>query len=83
MILRRIVQICLLCTAAVVSAWTPTQQDASRRRMTESWHKAIGSVMLVGLVWSNPVYADQIGVETEAPTLYTGETVEVRNLGRG
>uniref|UniRef100_A0A7S3LD14 Uncharacterized protein n=1 Tax=Amphora coffeiformis TaxID=265554 RepID=A0A7S3LD14_9STRA len=77
MILRRIVQGCLLCTAAVVSAWTPAQQDASRRRMTESWQKAIGSALLVGLVSANPVYADQIGVEKEAPTLYTGETVEI------
>jgi len=71
----------LLCTSAVVSSWTPAHQDASRRRITESWRKAIGSFMLVGLVSVNPVYADQIGVETEAPTLYTGETVEVRELG--
>ena len=36
--------------------------------------------MLVGLVAANPVYADQIGVEKEAPVLYTGETVEVRGI---
>jgi hypothetical protein len=27
---------------------------------------------------AGPVFADEIGVEKEAPTLFTGETVEVR-----
>lgn len=50
----------------------------------EEWQKAIGSAMLVGILATagSPLvaHADQIGVEKEAPTLYTGETVEVRLL---
>ena len=37
------------------------------------------SAALLGmmLLTSSPVLADEFGVETEAPTLFTGETVEV------
>lgn len=39
------------------------------------------SAALLGmmLLTSSPVFADEFGVETEAPTLFTGETVEVGN----
>ena len=67
----------ILC-ATVVSAWSTPQPPTSRnegRRLV--WPKTVGSAVLAGLIAASPVHADQIGVEKEAPTLYTGETVEV------
>lgn len=77
MIFRSILQGCLCAT--FVGALAPSfKRPASQRNAAESWRKAAGSAMLVGILSTSPVYADQIGVEKEAPTLYTGETVEVR-----
>ena len=42
-------------------------------RMTAS-----AAILGMFLLTSTPVLADEFGVETEAPTLFTGETVEVR-----
>lgn len=66
----------ILCATAV-SAWTMPQQHQRNEGRRLVWPKAVGSAMLVGLIAASPVHADQIGVEKEAPTLYTGETVEV------
>ena len=73
----------LLC-AVTVSAWSTTpnhNQQQPQPRRPPAVQQAVGSVMLAfGLLTAaaSPVHADQIGVEKEAPTLYTGETVEVR-----
>ena len=44
--------------------------------------KLISTILSAGvigssLIFPNAAFADEIGRETEAPTLYTGETVEV------
>ena len=69
----------IILYATAVSAWTtpPQPSNGNCQRATTVWPKAVGSAMLVGILSTSPVYADQIGVEKEAPTLYTGETVEV------
>jgi hypothetical protein len=63
----------------------PNKAPTPTTIVAQKWSKAMGSTMLVvgilSSVTSSPVYADQIGVETEAPTLYTGEIIEVRKNG--
>ena len=73
---RALLQSCLFI--ATVSAWSaPKPQKSHAQCLADQWSKAVGSAVFVGLLSTSPVYADQIGVEKEAPTLYTGETVEV------
>lgn len=74
-----------------LSSTTVTQDFGLRPTVSLESHKAgqsefdvvsrmTASAAILGmfLLTSTPVLADEFGVETEAPTLFTGETVEVR-----
>jgi hypothetical protein len=63
--------------APPVQRLRPTHVDLSATK--EDWNKFVASAVLaVSLVGAAPVWADEIGRETEAPTLFTGESVMVR-----
>ena len=75
----------LLSSAAAFTTSTPLPSSKSTllnaKRPTESLGKFVASVLLVTMITlPSPVLADEYGVETEAPTLFTGETVMVRSL---
>ena len=54
-----------------------TQTDVGA--MLKVFAAAFAASVILGT--TSPVYADEFGRETEAPTLFTGETVQVRTLG--
>jgi hypothetical protein len=80
MSLRILVPAWLVATASV-AAWSPPSPRTTRPAPLAEHAQAIGSALLVGVlataVGPAACWADQIGVEKEAPTLPTGETVEV------
>jgi hypothetical protein len=80
MLLRILVPAWLVATASV-AAWSPPSPRTTRPAPLAEHAQAIGSALLVGVlataVGPAACWADQIGVEKEAPTLPTGETVEV------
>ena len=54
---------------------------ASTTKVVDVWSKFLGSAVLVAsLVVAAPAWADEIGRETEAPTLFTGESVMVSGI---
>ena len=53
--------------------------DLKERNDVAGVIRTSAAVVLASVILtSNPVYADEFGRETEAPTLFTGETVMVR-----
>lgn len=66
------------------------EKDSTRKFEPKEPIKLVGvlrtsamAVLASVFLSANPVYADEFGRETEAPTLFTGETVMVRILGDG
>jgi hypothetical protein len=49
-----------------------------RSDVTGMLRTSAAAVLASVILSTNPVYADELGRETEAPTLFTGETVMVR-----
>lgn len=57
----------------------PATQSASlAKRATDFVKTNLVASCLIMTTFAAPAFADEIGVEKEAPTLFTGETVEVR-----
>jgi len=71
------------CFSSGVIAFTATTTNSNARTTTTQLNannlgKIMASALLVSTALASPVLADEYGVETEAPTLFTGETVMVR-----
>ncbi|KAL7580118.1 hypothetical protein ACA910_012878 [Epithemia clementina (nom. ined.)] len=54
-----------------------SKQDGSCRTVATTLASDVLTVCLIASVATSPAFADEIGVEKDAPTLYTGETVEI------
>jgi hypothetical protein len=59
------------------SAVTATSSLSSSSSVNEIHRWAAVSIFAASLLIAGPCQADEYGVERDAPTLYTGETVEV------
>ena len=54
-----------------------TSNPPSRDSFAKVASDAVTLCLILAVGTSAPAFADEIGVEKDAPTLYTGETVEV------
>jgi len=64
------------CQSSSIVCTDNRQNDVEQERL--NFGKLLTSAVFVATVAvGNPVYADEYGIEKDAPTLYTGETVEV------
>jgi hypothetical protein len=75
---------CRTCANQRQSVTVVTHAESSKQPPTSrnkfEYSKIIGSAFLIGSLafGGRPVLADEIGVEKEAPTVFTGESVMVR-----
>lgn len=84
MMMRRTTAALLLCLySTATTAFTPTHYHAKsttvelNAKNKHNLSKFMASALVISTLASPPAMADEYGVETEAPTLFTGETVMV------
>ena len=71
----------LVLGSSEVHAWSmrPPPQTPQKSSVESKLAPAFASMAAAAIIFSaSPVLADEYGVEKEAPTLFTGETVQVR-----